>query len=431
MLSFRLSGLLLLLWLLPGLAIASAFTTGDHGCNLFFCLNITIANDLMTYQVTPIHEPFGWVGLGFGGMMKGTHMVVIWENEDGSKVVSQRYGGPGHIEPLIEDHPPRLATQVPATVKIDMSISKTHANYSTTAFQIPVNHTDPAPGRIIWAYSLGRPEPYDWAPLTGHYVVGTVNMRLGKTFFDTPEMIEDELSNPLPRYQKLIWHGILLSVGFLVLLPTSALVARWGRTLTPRWFKAHRILNFGVALPVIAGGFILGPFAVLDRGGSHFVDAHQICGLLLFTLYGVQLTLGRYIHSHRNVEGRRPHPPSNILHAVLGISVITLAFVQVRSGFSEWAQSTGHPNLSHWCHDALTAWSVVLPILYFGGLVLLKRQFAQEQQQGRTYDDSPEGKNYIALDAAPSPILYEGAEGDMDIAAYSEFDSAPLLRRGV
>jgi len=425
-LPIRLSSLLLLLWL-QGFALVGAVSAGDSGCNLFFCLNITVTNNqYMTYEVTPIFEPFGWVGLGFGRLMRDTHMVVIWENEDGSKVLSQRYGGVGHIEPLLEPSPPRVATMVPPTVT-----TWHKGNYSTTAFQIPLNKTDPKPGQIIWAYSLRRPDPDPSSDLTGHYVAGTVNMKLENDVPGLPggtlatQGPEDAL-DVLPRYQKVIWHGILLSAGFLVLLPTGSLVARWGRTFTPRWFKAHRIINFGVALPVIAAGWVLGPLAVLDRQAKHFADAHQICGVILFALYIAQLFLGRYIHSKNAVPGRVPHPPSNIMHAVLGISIVALAFLQVRSGFGEWSKRTGQQDVSRWCHDALALWAIVLPMLYFGGLALLKRQFAQEQQ-GQTYGDSPAGKNYIALAAAPSPILFDS---EHDIPAYSELESGvPLLHR--
>ncbi|KAJ7470558.1 hypothetical protein FB451DRAFT_341497 [Mycena latifolia] len=426
----RLTGLLL--WF-QALALVRA-ATGDSGCNLFFCLNITVSHDIMTYEVTPIFEPWGWVGLGFGRMMKDTHMVVLWERSDGSRVLSQRYGV-GHVEPVVEKSPPRVATMVaPSVTAVNTAWHK--GNYSTTTFKIPLNKTDPRPGQIIWAYSLRRPDDDESSDLTGHYVAGTVNMKLEKPVPELPGQSDADLATqgpedalaPLPRYQKLIWHGILLSVGFLVLLPTGSLVARWGRTFTPRWFKAHRIVNFGVALPVIAGGFVLGPLAVLDRQAKHFADAHQICGMLLFALYIGQLFLGRYNHARRAVPGRLPHPPSNILHAVVGILTIALAFFQVRSGLGEWSMRTGREDLSYWCHDALVAWAVVLPFLYFSGLALLRRQFAQEQQ-GQTYDDSPAAKNYIALAAAPSPILFD-SEHDSDIPGYSELESGvPLLQR--
>ncbi|KAJ6546480.1 hypothetical protein DFH09DRAFT_927084 [Mycena vulgaris] len=420
----RLTGLLL--WF-QALSLVRAASTGDSGCNLFFCLNITMGHDMMTYEVTPVFEPFGWVGLGFGRMMKDTHMIVLWERSDGSPVLSQRYGV-GHVEPVVERNPPRIATMVPPTVT-----SWHKGNYSTTAFQIPVNKTNPRPGQIIWAYSIRRPDDDDTSDLTGHYVAGTVNMKIenpapGHTIEPVlaPQAPEDSLG-ALPRHQKLIWHGLFLSVGFLVLLPAGSLVARWSRTFTPRWFKAHRVLNFYVALPVIALGWVLGPLAVLDRQAKHFADAHQICGVLLFALYLGQLFLGRYIHARRAVAERAPHPPSNIVHAVLGVSTIALAFLQVRSGFGEWSMHAGQRDVSSWYHDALVGWAVLLPILYFGGFTLLRCQFAQERR-GQTYgDDSPEAKNYIALANAPSPILFDS---EHDIAGYSEIESGvPLLQR--
>ncbi|KAJ7632424.1 hypothetical protein FB45DRAFT_502792 [Roridomyces roridus] len=309
-------------------------------------MNITVVDkEMMNFELTPVFEPFGYLGLGFGGRMLNTHMIVVWEGDNGSPVLSQRYGV-GHVEPVVEAHPERVASLVPSTVDL-----RAKSNYSTIAFKIPYNKTEPRPGRIIWAYSLVRPDSDPSAQLTSHYVAGTVNMKLDKVLpgstspskpkLEIQEPAED-MFDPLPRVQKLIWHGIFLSVGFLVLLPAGSLVARWSRTFTPRWFKLHRLINFGIALPVISCGFILAPLAVLNRQGSHFADAHQICGALLFALYIGQLFLGRYIHARKQaVPDRAPHPPANILHVLLGISVITLAFFQVYSGFKEWAKSTG------------------------------------------------------------------------------------------
>lgn len=102
-----------------------------------------------------------------------------------------------------------------------------------------------------------------------------------------PPSIETDASNNKvtihlsPHERAIIAHGVLVSVGFLVLLPLGSLVARWGRTVTPSWFKAHRIFNFYIALPVILVGWLLGPIAVFDAEAEHFLDAHQVLSLSL------------------------------------------------------------------------------------------------------------------------------------------------------
>lgn len=177
----------------------------------------------------------------------------------------------------------------------------------------------------------------------------------------------------------------------------------------------------------------------------------QICGVVLFVLYLGQLFLGRYIHAKHTVE--KPHPPSNFLHAVLGISIIALAFLQINSGFKEWTTRTGQEDVSSWLHNALVGWAVVrgfpaveinsltltadrqlLPVLYFSGLALLRRQFAQEQR-GQTYSDSPAAKNYIALAHTPSTLMFDSEHdvpeySEVESGAYSELESGvPLLQR--
>ncbi|KAF7295101.1 Cytochrome b561 domain-containing protein [Mycena indigotica] len=383
---------IVLLFFLQTIHLVSA-ANGDSGCNLFFCLNITVSsNDVMTFQVKPIWDTFGWVGLGWGRQMKDTHMVVLWDNTNGSRILSQRYGV-GHVEPVVEANPPRRASMVEPgepTWK-----TKSDSNHSVSAFQIPVNKSDSYPGTMIWAYSLRRPDPDPNADLTGHYVAGTLNMRLDKIVNDFPGTGKEMAS----YRKKAILHATFVAIGFLVVLPLGSLIARWGRTVTPLWFKAHQVLNLYLALPLITTGFLLGPLAVLDRQASHFVDAHQICGLLLFGLYIAQLSLGQFIHSKRAVAGHVLHPPRNILHVVVGITIICLAFLQVRSGFTEWASRTGTSDVAIWLRVAWIAWAVLLPCLYLSGLALLNRQFISERMGG-SYD-FPLHKNYIALAATP------------------------------
>ena len=52
---------------------------------------------------------------------------------------------------------------------------------------------------------------------------------------------------PLQPYQKtIIAHAVLVTAGFLFILPAGALLARYARTFTNTWFKGHWILQFGV-----------------------------------------------------------------------------------------------------------------------------------------------------------------------------------------
>nr|GAT61218.1 predicted protein [Mycena chlorophos] len=403
--------LLVVLWLqLTSFVRAITYSTHDSGCNFFFCMDISIGDDdMLTYEIKPIFEPFGWVGVGWGRQMKGTPMVVIWDDTDGSRILSQRFGV-GHVEPIVDHKPPRVATLVePSPNTVWETKSSDTSNYSTTAFQIPLNKSEPRPGTMIWAYSLSTPESDPNADLNGHYVAGTFNMRLINPSYVPPGSATAKTT---------LVHGIFLSFGFLVLLPAGVLVGRLGRTFTVRWFMIHRALNFYVALPVIALGWVMGPVTVHNANGAHLSDAHKICGVLLLLLYVAQLLLGRYIHAKHAVPGRALHPPNNILHVLLGLCVVALAFFQVNSGLGEWAKSTGRKDVDKWYRDVWLVWVLALPAFYFSGLALLKRQFFLEGL-GNGMDE----KNYIQL----STTAALDAEQDSE---YGELESGmPLLAR--
>jgi len=203
-------------------------------------------------------------------------------------------------------------------------------------------------------------------------------------------------------------HAFCVSLGFLVLLPAGSLIARWGRSFTPRWFKAHWVSNMAFALPVITLGALLGPVIVYIKPTfrTHMSNAHEVCGVILVFLYYAQVVLGRYIHQQRNRLAEigpitRPHPPLNILHICLGVSIIGLAFFQVRSGLQWWETITGRPPITPWAYPLWHVWIVLLPLAYFGGYVLLPHQLGLERE------------NYTRLPnaAAQSSHLLQEEEG--------------------
>jgi len=411
------------------------------------CINATVRGDMVDYELTMLRgEQVGWVAIGFGRKMNNTHMVIMWPNEDGTTTLSQRKAI-GHVEPLPVADPPRVATL------LTPKITAWHpANSTTFAFQVPANKTLLASAepveRLIWAYAKSRPAKFSWSVLTEHYRAGFLRLNFTK---DVPELDEvpqetpaqsqpvdihvhhddDTISSmtetvdrtgPYRSFEKIIVsHAILLSLGFLVILPAGSLIARWGRTYTQTWFKAHWISNMGIALPLITVGWILGPIAINDHDSSHLASTHQISGAFLVMIYYAQVFLGRYIHKRRArglVPANKPHPPSNILHVVLGLTTIGLAFFQVHSGFDEWENATGRPPIFSWAHDVWLAWIVAIPLAYLSGLVLLSRQFHQEQQ-----GEDIGAETYIALsDGSVSPTIHllSTPEDDEDTEAYTK-----------
>ena len=50
---------------------------------------------------------------------------------------------------------------------------------------------------------------------------------------------------PLQSFQKMIIaHAVLCVIGFLILLPAGAILARYARTFTNMWFHGHWVFQF-------------------------------------------------------------------------------------------------------------------------------------------------------------------------------------------
>ncbi|ESK83385.1 CBD9-like protein [Moniliophthora roreri MCA 2997] len=187
-------------------------------------------------------------------------------------------------------------------------------------------------------------------------------------------------SRPLSSFEKkFVAHAILCTLGFLLFLPIGALLARYFRTFTPVWFKAHWAIQV-FAGTVIISGVAVGIQGVSDLGGTHLDDTHMRLGVALFVLYFVQCFLGAIIHFIKPSKfiGR---PPQNYLHAVLGLTIIALALYQVRTGYrQEWPKVSGRGAISNGANIIWYIWVVLLPVLYFVGLAFLPKQLRQEKE---------------------------------------------------
>ncbi|KAF5376527.1 hypothetical protein D9757_008300 [Collybiopsis confluens] len=386
---------------------------GDSQCGYLVCINATVENDIVTYQMTARKERMGWLALGFGHRMAGSDMIVMWRNQDGSLTISHRHAK-DHTEPEVDETPLRTAFLPPHQTEVWDSKLKPE---NTLSFNLPIDRSqwiyDPkfnaSLEHLIWAYGMGQPAESDpHTSIYGHYAAGSLQLNLDKDLHEinAVDLPVDTIIPPTRRRDHV--H---------LLLPAGALVARWTRTFSGRWFKAHKILNFMIALPVILVGWSLGPFAVFDAQAAHFMDTHQIFGIVVLGLYLLQVYLGRYIHARRGLPNRAPHAPSNILHVCLGVIVVGAGFLQVRSGMYEWQEHTGRPGVSHWCHYLWRTWIIALPVFYFSGLTLLKRQFYQESH-GLNPSSVPQ--HYVALspDEGDRSMLFTADTDDQMVDSY-------------
>ncbi|TFK26447.1 hypothetical protein FA15DRAFT_667538 [Coprinopsis marcescibilis] len=445
MLSLHLGRLpVLLLWICLAFVTRVKALTGDSSCYeqlpyVSFCINATVENDLITYQLTNKLDPpekVGWMGIGFGVQMTKTHMVVLWKNGDNSMTVSHRYAM-YYMEPYVLKDPPRVAKPV------EPKLSAWHPQNSTTfAFQIPYNQTHPEK-KLIWAYGRGRPsgESYN-SHIYRHTAIGYFDIDLTKgisgepvkkpttkpsTGKDDKHPAAGGKTNPgtpqpsTPKHdthgKTVLVHAFLLTLGFLVFLPIGVLTGRWTRTISPIWFKVHWILNWALALPVILIGWVLGPIAVNQRNGPHFSDSHKAWGTVIVSVYLVQVLLGRHIHNRRaeripSVKLNRP--AGNITHVVLGLFILGISFVQVKTGLDKLQRSSEFMKTAEWGSRLWNFWVVAVPFIYVVGLYFLPKQFQQERAGALPDTD---GGYVILSETSQTPtnrLVFEARDQDLE-----------------
>ncbi|KAJ3531971.1 hypothetical protein NMY22_g7934 [Coprinellus aureogranulatus] len=370
-----------------------------------FCVNATVAGGEVTYELTTmVHRPsdVGWLALyvlillssahsrstsltfdriayrGFGQNMIRTQIVVLWQNdEDNSVTISHRYAR-FYSEPSVLADPPRVASAIEQASISGNSWQKPE-DHTTYAFKIParerlLNGTS-LKENLIWAYSPIRPKKEYTSHIARHFEIGHLKMEfevvappppsggnkppsgdgMGKkpsTGHNTEgegsghEDNDDEDDHYHSRHEKTVHaHAFLLSFGLLFLLPLGILAGRWGRTISPVWFKVHWILNMAVAAP------------------SSSSDG----------------SWGRSLHGNM---GR-------------GIWMMRIRFV--RSGLNKLQAEPEERMFAKWYHKVWAVWGIVLPFLYLSGLTLLPRQFKQERAGGLdTINRAGEG-SYVPL----------------------------------
>ncbi|KAL7283201.1 hypothetical protein ACG7TL_002628 [Trametes sanguinea] len=262
------------------------------------CVSAIVNGSNVTYEMKSLNQ-LGWMAIGFGAQMAGTPMVIMWRNADGSVTVSQREAT-GLVEPVPVVSPARRATLSRLS-----GPNSSPENSPILAFDIPSDGAN-ATQSLIWAFGITIPGADPASNIEQHLDAGTFTLNLTKTLDNVPDSSStqtrpdgrstsasasaDPTIRPIPSSQQpspppaapshtnrlLVAHAVVSAVGFLVLLPLSALIGRWARTFTPRWFSAHWFITVVLGIPAVCIGWALGPLAVTQEGKAHAVTAHQV-----------------------------------------------------------------------------------------------------------------------------------------------------------
>lgn len=110
-------------------------------------------------------------------------------------------------------------------------------------------------GHGVFYLNLGKllnqpaPAPPNTTTGSGSDTESTPDPQAGESGNEAPNQIpmneEPVPWSSLERYT--VAHGIVSMVGFLVLLPFGAILARYARTYTSRWFGGHWVVQFALS----------------------------------------------------------------------------------------------------------------------------------------------------------------------------------------
>ncbi|KAJ3887294.1 hypothetical protein GG344DRAFT_68940 [Lentinula edodes] len=342
---------------------------GDSHCSTYMCVTAIVQNSTTQYTLSGTGKTtpgwMGWLWITHGEQPYG-HLMVKLRRFSHSIAASSPSGSYAY-----------RCVESPRTATLLMNASTTSGNSPQFVFSIPSANTTTIP--TIWAFGPQNPgSSSPSAPLQIHEETGTASFDLSKDF--TGVATASRSSALLPFQRLVIGHAIMLTIGFLFLLPIGALLARYMRTFTPIWFKGHWIVQFAISGLIIVIGVALGIQAVVVSGGQHLNDEHKKWGVALFVLYFFQCSLGAFIHwvKFKNILGR---PPQNYIHALLGLFIIGAALYQVHTGYkTEWPK-IGRGPLMAGADYVWYIWVVLLPLLYAIGLAYLPKQFNQENKK--------------------------------------------------
>ncbi|KAI9110021.1 hypothetical protein K1719_019062 [Acacia pycnantha] len=266
-----------------------------------------IQNDHTTTIILSAPYTIGWVGIGFSrdSMMVGSSAMVGWINKHGHAKIKQFYLQGKKASEVIADKGEIPLNNMPAAVA-------TSGAEIYLAFQMQPR-TPFGKQPILLAYGNKTPK--------NHHL----SKHVDKTaiVFDFSSGSKGSGSNELIQMRKS--HGIVGIMGWGLILPVGAIIARYFRHKDPLWFYLHSVIQF-VGFGFGLATFLLG-LQLYNKMQAH-VPAHRGIGIFVFTLSILQV-LAFFLRPNKDSKMRKLW---NLYHSWVGRLALFFASVNIVLG---------------------------------------------------------------------------------------------------
>ncbi|SGY62352.1 BQ5605_C007g04681 [Microbotryum silenes-dioicae] len=373
----------------------------------------------------PVGVKLGWIAMGFGSAMKNSAMVVLWPSQDRSHfVLSPRASPNGWGLPVAYTTNSSAYFQQVDAFDLISTDAGNRASF-IRALTFPPSQ-DVFPATAITALALDTPNPNQpiivasspvpptsddpRSPFTMHDHKSILTMNLAKPYL-TKEQLSSESSNaggndsgtsipadvsdnedkfPSDTLILIMAHANLAIVVWTLVAPIGILVPRFCRA-HPKWFGYHATFQGWIVFPstivIVVFGMLAGhpPTDAMTR-------THQLMGLTLGALLLLQVTLGLLARrtlpppvetSSAHYGGTKVFTRSlpQVIHMVMGVSILLLGFAQTQVGLALYA----HGTLAMLYLSVTLGCAGIFLLLFFSSLVQLVRT---RHREGRSWSKS-------------------------------------------
>lgn len=362
--------------------IASVFGAGATGLTgssvslptfvLSVVTNQTHALVSLNQTTNPVSQ-VGWMASAVGTAMANADFLVTWPATTGTAVewtLSHRTST-GEFQPVLASTVAATSTNVFYTLVPSLSTNSTNSPFTVVSYlrhlAAPANYVTTsafgsisrAPTGFIYASSTIKPnDPAVGASLTQHNQAHTttsldlstaLSIAPAGTNSTSPSGVGISTTTQTGRTRRdmlLVAHASIVSLAFLVVIPSAILIARFFRH--SKWFVWHASINSLAAVMVIVGTAI----AFTQYRAPLGTNQHAVIGSLVLALVLVQVLLGIFAHrrplaplTSSSTPIRFPtlslsKSPFRLVHILLGIVITALGFTNVRLGIRQWPISS-------------------------------------------------------------------------------------------